>query len=137
MKRNIVKLAMVVALFTGFVVAQNPGSQSQPDQSQQMPQTQQQPTPETQQVPQSQTQTGTPSQSIQSQIQQQPELSGVTVNESSDKIELSGTVASKADKEKAKSIAESSSGGRKVVNKIKVNGSSTSTPSTTPPPPQY
>ena len=134
MKRSIVKLAMIVALFTGFAVAQNPGSQSQPDQSQQMPQTQQRPTPDTQQMPQSQTQTGTASQSVQSQIQQQPELTGVTVNESSDKIELSGTVASKADKDKAKSIAESNSGGRKVVNKIKVS-SSTSTPSTTPPRP--
>src|SRR3954471_13183321 len=97
MRRNIVKLTMVMALFTGFAMAQTYGSQRQPGQSQQTPQTQQQPMPETQQMPQSQTQTqtGTAGQNVQSQIQQQPELSSVTVNESSDKIELSGTVASK------------------------------------------
>ena len=50
---------------------------------------------------QSQSPTSTASQSVQSQIQQQPELSNVTVTEGSDKVELSGTVASKADKDKA------------------------------------
>jgi osmotically-inducible protein OsmY len=134
MKRNTLKLLAVLALFTGFALAQYPSAQSQPDQSQQTPQTQQQPTPDTQQMPQSQSQTGTASQSVQSQIQQQPALSNVTASESSDRIELSGTVASKADKDMAKSIAESAAGGRKVVNKIKVGQGTTTSPNTPPPP---
>ena len=123
MKRNIFKLMAVLALLTGFVVAQNPGPQDRRDPSQQ--------TPQAQQSPQSQSPTSAGNQNVQAQIQQQPELSNVTVNETSDKIELSGTVNSSADKEKAKSIAESSAGGRKVVNKIKVSESqsNSSTPS--------
>jgi hypothetical protein len=135
MKRNALALIAVLALFTGFVVAQTPGAQDRPDQSQPMPQTQQPQTPEIQQTPQSQSPTSTAGRSVQAQIQQQPELSGVAVKESSDKIELSGTVASKSDKEKAKSIAETNAGGRKVVNKIKVS-SSESTPPSTPPSPR-
>jgi osmotically-inducible protein OsmY len=136
MKRNILYLAFALALSTGLAIAQNPSAQQQTDQSQPMPQTQPQ-TPQTQQTPATpgpSSQTGTTGQSVQAQIQQQPELSGVTVNETSDKIELSGTVASKADKEKAKSIAEASAKGRKVANKIKVSESQTSSPSTPPPP---
>jgi len=56
------------------------------------------------------------------------------VNETSDKIELAGTVASDADKDKARSIAEANASGRKVVNNIKVSGSASSPSSTTPPP---
>jgi osmotically-inducible protein OsmY len=134
MKKNVLMLVGVLALFTGFVVAQNPGAQDRPDQSQQ-PQTQEQ-TPDTQQTPQSQSPTSAAGQSVQAQIQQQPELSGVMVNESSNKVELSGTVASKSDKEKAKTIAESNANGRKVINKIKVSSNENSSPSSTPYPPK-
>jgi osmotically-inducible protein OsmY len=123
MKRNTLNLLAVLALLTGFALAQYPNTPSQQDPSQQTSQTQQR--PDAQQMPQGQSQspTGPASQSVQSQIQQQPELSNVTVTEGSDKIELSGTVASKADKDKAKSIAESAAGGRKVKNNIKVSES--------------
>jgi len=57
------------------------------------------------------------------------------VNETSDKIELAGTVASTADKDKARNIAEANAGGRKVVDNIKVS-SSASSPSPTSPPPR-
>ena len=135
MKRNVLMLLGVLALFTGFVIAQSPGAQDRPDQSPQTPQSRQQQPADTQQTPQSQSPTNSAGQSVQAQIQQQPELSGVTVNESSNKIELSGTVGSKADKERAKTIAESSASGRKVVNKIKVSSSNgTTSPSTQPPP---
>ena len=56
------------------------------------------------------------------------------VNETSDKIELAGTVASDADKDKARSIAEGMAAGRKVVNNIKVNSGANSPSTTTPPP---
>lgn len=58
------------------------------------------------------------------------------VNETSEKIELAGTVASDADKDKARTIAEANAGGLKVVNKIKVNSSNTSSPSTPTAPPR-
>ena len=139
MKRNIFNLALVLALFTGFVLAQNPGAQDRPDKSQPTPQTQQQPTPETapaqsQTQSQSQPQSSSPGAQIQAALQKQPELSNVMVNETTDKIELAGTVASTADKDKARSIAEASAGGRKVVDNIKVSSSTTSSPSTTSPP---
>jgi hypothetical protein len=139
MKRNIFNLALVLALFTGFVLAQNPGAQDRPDKSQPTPQTQQQPTPETapaqsQPQSQSQTQSSSPGAQIQAALQKQPELSNVMVNETTEKIELVGTVASTADKDKARSIAEASAGGRKVVDNIKVSSSTTSSPSTTSPP---
>lgn len=141
MKRNVFYLALVLALFTGFVLAQNPGAQdrpdsSQPSQSQPTPQAQQ-PTPDTQAPApaQSQPQANTPGAQIQAALQKEAALSNVMVNETSDKIELAGTVATEADKDKARSIAESNAAGHKVVNNIKV-GSSTSSPSstTTPPP---
>src|SRR5678815_1002135 len=112
MKRNILAVTFVLALFPVFAIAQNPGAQ---DQSQQMPQAQQQ-------TPQSGGQAGGSDQSvqqIQAALQQQPELSNVTVSASGDKIELAGTVAKKEDKEKAKSIAESAAAGKKVVDRIK------------------
>ena len=133
MKRNIFNLALVLALFTGFVLAQNPGAQDRPDKSQPTPQTQQQPTPETAPA-QSQPQSSSPGAQIQAALQKQPKLSNVMVNETTEKIELAGTVASTADKDKARSIAEASAGGRKVVDNIKVSSSTTSSPSTTSPP---
>ena len=137
MKRNIFNLALVLvlALFTGFVLAQNPGAQDRHDQSQPTPQAQQS-TPDTQPPApaQSQPQANSAGAQIQAALQKEAALANVVVNETSDKIELAGTVASDADKDKARSIAEASAGGHKVVNNIKVSSSNTSSPSTTPPP---
>jgi len=135
MKRNIFNLAFVLALFTGFVLAQNPGAQNRPDPSQPTPQAQP-PTPDTQAPAQSQPQpqANTPGAQIQSALQKEAALSNVMVNETSDKIELAGTVASDADKDKARSIAEGMAAGRKVVNNIKVNSGANSPSTTTPPP---
>jgi len=139
MKRNVFYLALVLALFTGFVLAQNPGAQDRPDPSQpsQSPPQAQQPTPDTQAPApaQSQPQANTPGAQIQAALQKEAALSNVMVNETSDKIELAGTVASEADKDKARSIAESNAAGHKVVNNIKV-GSGTNSPSSTTPPPR-
>jgi len=141
MKRNVFYLALVLALFTGFVLAQNPGAQDRPDPSQPSqsppPPQAQQPTPDTQAPApaQSQPQAKTPGAQIQAALQKEAALSNVMVNETSDKIELAGTVASEADKDKARSIAESNAAGHKVVNNIKV-GSSTNSPSSTTPPPR-
>jgi osmotically-inducible protein OsmY len=60
---------------------------------------------------------------IQSALQQQPALSGVTVNETDSQIELSGNVAKSSDKKDAKKIAEQHAGGKKVVDKITVGQS--------------
>jgi invasion protein IalB len=133
MKRNIFNLAFVLALFTGFVMAQNPGAQDRSDKSQPMPQAQQQQTPETAPA-QSQPQASSAGAQIQTALQKQPELSNVMVNETNDKIELAGTVASAADKDKARSIAEANAGGRKVVDNIKVSSSASSPAPTSPPP---
>jgi hypothetical protein len=130
MKRNIFNLAFVLALFTGFVMAQNPGAQDRSDKSQPMPQAQQQQTPETAPA-QSQPQASSAGAQIQTALQKQPELSNVETN---DKIELAGTVASAADKDKARSIAEANAGGRKVVDNIKVSSSANSPAPTSPPP---
>jgi invasion protein IalB len=140
MKRNMFYLALVLALFTGFVLAQNPGAQDRPDPSQpsQSPPTPQaqQPTPDTQAPApaQSQPQANTPGAQIQAALQKEAALSNVMVNETSDKIELAGTVASDADKDKARSIAEASAAGLKIVNNIKVSSNPSSPSSTTPPP---
>jgi hypothetical protein len=136
MIRNIFSLAFVLALFTGFVLAQNSGAQDRPDKSQPMPQTQPQ-SPDTQAPAQSQPQSNSAGAQIQTALQKEPALSNVMVNETTDKIELAGTVASAADKDKARSIAEANAGGHKVVDNIKVsNSSNTSSPSTTTPPPR-
>jgi osmotically-inducible protein OsmY len=124
MKRNIFALVVVLALCAMFAVAQSPSTQ---DQSQQTPTAAQQPS-----SPSGAGQAGGSDQSVQqvqSALQQQPELSGVMASASGDKIELTGTVAKKADKDKAKSVAESAAGGKKVVDKIKVSGGSSAAPS--------
>jgi hypothetical protein len=140
MKRNICNLALVLALFTGFVLAQNPGAQDRHDQSQPTPQAQQ-PTPDTQtpaqsQPAQSQPQANSAGAQIQTALQKEPALANVMVNETSEKIELAGTVASDADKDKARTIAEANARGLKVVNNIKVSSSNTSSPSTPTAPPR-
>lgn len=65
---------------------------------------------------------------IQKAIQQDSSLSGanVNVNVSGNKVELTGTVASKDQKKTARQIAESNAGGMKVVDHLKVSGSETS-----------
>jgi osmotically-inducible protein OsmY len=132
--RNIYTLLAVLALAAGFAFAQDvPAQQSQPDQSQQqMPQTQQ----PSQQTPPSQGQTAMSSQDLQtamqSAFQKDPALSNVTASVADQKIELAGTVASKADQDKAHSIAETNAGGRQVVDKIKVSGGESTPPSTPP-----
>ena len=70
---------------------------------------------------------------IQKAIQQDSSLSGANVNVSvsGDKVELSGTVASKDQKKTVKQIAESNAGGMKVVDHVKVEGKGNS-PSETP-----
>ena len=125
MKRNILALTVLLALCAVVAVAQSSTGQ---DQSQ-SPSSQQPSSPSGSSASQSgsMSQSGGSDQSvqqIQSALQQKPELSGVTASASGDKIELSGTVSKKEDKAKAKSIAESNAGGKKVVDKIKVSGSS-------------
>jgi invasion protein IalB len=108
MKRNILAVTFVLALFTVFAMAQNPSAQDRHDQSQQVPQAQQ-PTPQS-----GGQQTGGADQSvqqIQAALQQQPELANVTVSAAGDKIELSGTVARKT--RKRLRVAESAAGGRR------------------------
>lgn len=65
---------------------------------------------------------------IQKAIQQDSSLSGanITVAVAGDKVELTGTVASKDQKKTAQQIAESNAGGMKVVNHLKVAGSESS-----------
>ena len=128
--RNICTLLVILTLAGSCALAKGLSAQD-PSQQQQTPQT-----PQQQQTPPSPGQTGMTSQALQSQIQtafhQDSALSNVTVSVTEDKIDLSGTVATKADKDKARTMAESNSGGRKVVDKIKVSGSESS-PRSAPP----
>lgn len=70
---------------------------------------------------------------IQKAIQQDSSLSGANINVSvnGDKVDLTGTVASKDQKKTAKQIAESNAGGMKVMDHLKVSGGEASP--TTPP----
>ncbi len=135
MTRRFLSLLAVLALLAGLALAQQPAPEQQPapqqpTQEQQPAQQQQQPAqeqqPEAQQAPSTGAQPDASGQSAESQIQkaiqQEPGLSDVTVKQSGDKIELTGTVASKADKKKAADLAKSSAGGQKIVDKIKVSG---------------
>lgn len=65
---------------------------------------------------------------IQKALQQDSSLSGanITVAVSGDKVELTGTVASKEQKKTAQQIAESNAGGMKVLNHLKVAGNESS-----------
>ena len=72
-------------------------------------------------------QSGNPSEAqgnIQKALQQDPKLanSNITVTTQGDKVELTGTVASKDQKKTAKHIAEQNAGGMKVVDHLKVEG---------------
>ena len=87
---------------------------------------------QTQPTPPAQGQTGTADQDvqgrIQSALQQDSKLANVMVNVSDKKIDLSGTVATPEDKDKALSIAKSHAEGREIVDNIQV-----SSPSGAPP----
>ena len=76
---------------------------------------------------------------IQKALQQDPNLANanIAVNVSGNKVELSGTVASKEQKKTAKQIAESNAGGMKVVDHLKVAGSSKESKDNTSNPPKY
>jgi osmotically-inducible protein OsmY len=73
---------------------------------------------------------------IQKAIQQDSSLanSNINVNVSNNKVELTGTVASKDQKKEAMQIAETNAGGMKVVDHLKVSATEAtpSTPSTPP-----
>jgi osmotically-inducible protein OsmY len=131
MKRSIWMVAMVVALFAVFAVAQTPADSSQSPSTA----TPSQSTPDasaTSQQPGMGQSTGQASGSsdvqakIQSALQQDQSLasSSVSAEVTDSKVTLSGTVASQADKDKAESIAQANAGSRQVENKIKVSSSS-------------
>lgn len=69
---------------------------------------------------------------IQKAIQQDPSLSGANINVSvtGNKVELTGTVSSKDQKDAAKRIAESNAGGMKVIDHLKVESKGAATPET-------
>lgn len=126
---RLVSIALLAIATAAFVGAQSTSSQTTPGQASPSGQY-----PSTQSGTSGQTATPSSTGGIQAQIQkdfqQDTNLSrsGVSANVSESKVELTGTVASQADKDKAQSIAESDAGGRKVVNNITVSGSETSTP---------
>jgi len=131
--RKIYAIMAVLTLGAGLALAQSYPAQSQPSQTQQSQPDQSQPSqqpqemPQTQQPPASQGQASADSQSLQSQIQktfqEDPALSNVSVSVTDSNIVLSGTVATKADKDKARTQVESNAGTRKVIDNINVSGS--------------
>ena len=141
MSRTLFTLLAVLALTTILAVAQDPPAQNPPAQNQQNPPAQAQP-PQTQPPQPSQQgagqgQTGMSTQQLQaafqSTFQKVPELANVKVNVADDKIQLSGTVPSQADKDKVRRTAEANADGRKVVDEdLKVSGGESKPPS--PPP---
>ncbi len=136
MSRILFTLLAVLALATCLAVAQDQPAQSQPGQTQPPPQTQQPSQPQ-QQPSAGQGQTAMSSQDLQAALekafQKDPALSNVKVNVADDKIELSGTVPSQADKDKVRSTVEANAGSRKIVDDaLKVAGGESKPPS--PPP---
>jgi osmotically-inducible protein OsmY len=140
------KLALVVGLLFGMsgvmVHAQGYPSSSQPDQTspqtsgQQPDSTMQRQPSSSQQSPASATQAQA---SVQKALQQDPALSSaVSAQAGTDnKLVLSGTVPTQADKDRAEQMARSAAGGMTIDNQIHVSGSSTSpgsSGSSTPPP---
>jgi len=120
----------------------NSGAQSGSNPSSQQPGSQTSQQPGSQTSPASQP--GTPTSaanpsdaqgSIQKALQQEPTLanSNITATVNGNKVELTGTVADKDQKKKAKEIAEANAGGMKVVDHIKVEHSKGGKDNTTPP----
>ncbi|HEY6969487.1 MAG TPA: BON domain-containing protein [Candidatus Angelobacter sp.] len=111
---------------TGAQSGSNPGSQ--------------QPGNQTSPASQTGTQTSATSSSdaganIQKALQQEPTLANANINATvnGNKVELTGTVADKDQKKKAKEIAEANAGGMKVVDHLKVQQSKGGKDNTTPP----
>ena len=135
------RLALILACGTGFALAQ--AGVGQPPQTTPPTFPSQQQQPDTQQKPDASapaSQAGTDVQgNIQKALQQDPSLANANINvsmTSDNKVELTGTVASKDQKKSAKQIAESNAAGYKVVDHLKVEhsgGSDKSTPTSTPP----
>jgi len=130
-------LAMAVSGAVAFAQASSPQSSSSPDQSTSPSTSSPQSTsPSSSQYPSSASQAaGAASGSLsqaQSQIQdaltKQMPSSNVSVSATSDnQLQLSGSVSSAADKQKAEDIAKSAAPGQTIVNNIKVSGSSSET----------
>lgn len=112
MRNHLYKLALMVALGSGFALAQ-----TMPQNPPAVPQTQQPSTAD-----QGKANTANVQGDIQSALQKDPSLSSATISvKVSEKgVELSGTVPSKDAKDAAEQIAKSHSGGLDVKNNIKV-----------------
>ncbi len=137
MSKTLFALLVGLALATCLAVAQNQPAQNPSGQTQQAPQTQPPSQPQ-QQSPAAQGQTGMSSKDLEaamtSAFQRYPELSDVKVKVADDKIELSGTVPSQADKDKARRAAEANADGRKVMDDdLKVAGGESKSPAEKPP----
>ena len=120
MKNHFYKLALIVALTSGFALAQT--MQNPPA----VPQTQQ-PSTADQSKPTA-TSTANVQSDIQSALQKDPSLASISVLVSDTGVELSGTVPTKDAKDAAEQIAKSHSGGLEVKNNIKVAGKSSDNP---------
>ena len=59
---------------------------------------------------------------IQAALQQNPNLSGISVNSTDKGIELTGTANSSKDHKEAVKIAKENAGGKKVIDHIQVAG---------------
>jgi osmotically-inducible protein OsmY len=127
MRKHLSRILIVAALTGGVALAQGTSPQStSPSEGQQS-------TSPTQAQPGTPGQASTtPSASLsqaQSQIQdalskQMPSSSvSVSIN-SKNQLELTGTVSSQSDKQRAEDIARSAAAGQTIINKIKVSGSS-------------
>jgi osmotically-inducible protein OsmY len=128
--------AVVVLALAAFAAAQAPAPAPQEPTTQppsettpQQPQTPPSTIPDTQQDPaarpQSDTEVMVDDQTLQSQVHQQlssdPAFRNVQVTVEEGKVRLEGTVASKEDKKRAKEMAKSMTGVKKVSNKLKVD----------------
>jgi osmotically-inducible protein OsmY len=65
---------------------------------------------------------------IQSALQQNPNLSGVSVNATDKGIELTGNAGSAKDRKEAVRIAKENAGGKKVIDHIQVGSATSSSP---------
>jgi BON domain-containing protein len=128
MRKNIYKIALVVALGCSFALAQNMPRRDQP----QYPQTQDpkaQPQSNSEQTKMAASSTDVQN-DIQSALQKEPTLTGANINvQVTDKnVELSGTVPSKEAKTTAEQIAKAHSGGLMVKSHLKVGETGSTSP---------
>ena len=142
MRKYLSKILLVMGVSGAFAFAQatSPQSSSSPDQSASpgASSSSQSASPSSSQYPStsSSSQAGSAASGslsqAQSQIQEaltkQMPSSNITVSATSDnQLQLSGSVSSESDKQRAEDIAKSAAPGQTVVNKIKVSGSSSET----------